>query len=487
MPQRRLAAFVLWALLVAACGTRLDVGTAGSGDSSAFAVRDQAPAAQNEASGTDVPAGQTAATGPVQGGTRTTTTTGTRQSGGAKAAVPGGNGGATDTGISATEIRVGNVSAITGPIPLFLPMPQAVQAYFRAVNDRGGVYGRKLTLVTCDDELNGTKRQACLKSLVEDKKVFAFVGSISAADENDAAYLEGQLKGAVPDVGGFALSYSRSHSSGHWSPMGALRRELAGTAQWEFIKAKTGWKKPMVFWHNIQISREQGQTLQFEVGEVAGIPRDQVRSAEVSPTQPDYNLQVGQAKANGIDAFFTSMEIASNIKLLRAIDNNRDTTWNPTVHFELATYDPDFIGVLGPRAKDVYVRIPHVPFSEPGFAPLAEYLSTRKKYFPNSDPTSFGLFGWVGARYFVEAIQKAGPVLTRAKLVDVLKTFTGSAPFTAGGLIGPNDNVRVQPFYCHVVTQVTEEGGTIDFRRVSGSGFLCSKTFNWRKPWPATD
>lgn len=479
---RSAAAVVCMSLLAAACGTRLDVNARGR----LAATRTEALSAGDDQP-TATLADDPVAAGSVQAGAggSTAAVSRGRAAGGTGGVAAGDNGGATDVGVTATEIRVGNVSAITGPLPSqFRPMAEAVQAYFKAVNDAGGINGRNLVLYGCDDEMNGQKRVGCLKSLVEDKKVFAFVGNLSAADENDAGYLDGQLKGVVPDVGGFALSYSRSSSASYWSPMGALRRELAGTGQWEFIKARTGFTKPMVFWHNIQISREQGQTLQKELATVLGISdENQIRSAEVSPTQPDFNLQVAQAKQNGIDAFFTSMEIASNIRLVRAVAQNRDASWNPTIHFELATYTADFIEALGPLAKGVYIRIPHTPFSEPSFPPMARYLSTLGKYFPHSTPASFGVFGWAGAGFFVRSLEKAGPKLTRAKLVEAMKSFTGPNAFTDGGLIGPNDNIRVQPFSCHVITQVTDEGGKLDFRRINGPGFVCSKTFKWRKAY----
>jgi branched-chain amino acid transport system substrate-binding protein len=477
MPAKRLALAVSLVLVASACGTRLPIDT-----SRAIA---EAPG-QAGSSGLDSQSEtvtQSQGTGDA-GTTQRAAAAGPRIAGGNAPRPAGGNGGATDVGITGNEIRVGNVSAIGGPLPgQFRPMAEAVQAYFRLVNERGGVYGRRLTLVGCDDELNGQKRQACLRSLVEDKHVFAFVGNLSAADEGDAAYLDGALKGAVPDVGGFALAYSHSNGSFYWSPMGALRRELAGTAQWEWIRAQTHFTKPVVFWHNINISREQGQTLLHELAVVTGVRDDQIRNYEVSPTVPDFNSQVLQAKQQGYDSFFTSMEISSNIRLVRAIANYRDPTWNPTIHFELSTYTQDFLEALGPLAKGVYIRIPHTPFSEPAFAPMAEYLQTLKRFFPASAPASFGVFGWVGAAFFVDALKKAGPNLTRAKLYDAMKTRIGASPFTAGGLIGANENIRSQPFYCHVIAQVTDEGGKLDFRRVSAPGFNCSKTFKWRDPF----
>ena len=56
-----------------------------------------------------------------------------------------------DTGATDTEIKVGNFFPYTGANSAFSGNAKALAAYFRKVNDEGGVNGRKITFITYDD------------------------------------------------------------------------------------------------------------------------------------------------------------------------------------------------------------------------------------------------------------------------------------------------------------------------------------------------
>src|SRR5439155_23502627 len=101
---------------------------------------------------------------------------------------PGGNGGATDVGVTATSITVGNISDLGGPVPgLFQGGPYGTKAYLDYINSQGGVYGRKLQLKVNDAQLDCTQNQAEYQNMVD--QVFAFVGSWSLNDSCGAQVL----------------------------------------------------------------------------------------------------------------------------------------------------------------------------------------------------------------------------------------------------------------------------------------------------------
>src|SRR5207253_2281636 len=67
------------------------------------------------------------------------------------AAPAGGNGGATDTGVTATSIKIGGTFFNGGYLDKYSQVAeQAASAYFKYVNDHGGVFGRKIEYVPCD-------------------------------------------------------------------------------------------------------------------------------------------------------------------------------------------------------------------------------------------------------------------------------------------------------------------------------------------------
>ena len=85
---------------------------------------------------------------------------------------------ASDVGITPTQITIGNVVTLTGPVPgLFAGGAAGTDAYFQYINSQGGVNGRKLVLKTGDDGLTCNGYQTQLQSI--GPSVFAFVGTWS--------------------------------------------------------------------------------------------------------------------------------------------------------------------------------------------------------------------------------------------------------------------------------------------------------------------
>jgi len=80
-------------------------------------------------------------------------------------------------GVTDTEIVVGNSAATSGAYaPVGVPFNSGIEAYFKMINDGGGVNGHKIVFKHTDDEFDPVKGKAALTKLIEDDKVFAIVG-----------------------------------------------------------------------------------------------------------------------------------------------------------------------------------------------------------------------------------------------------------------------------------------------------------------------
>ena len=56
-----------------------------------------------------------------------------------------------DTGVTDTEIKIGNIMPYSGPASAYGIIGKTMSAYFRMINDNGGVNGRKINFITYDD------------------------------------------------------------------------------------------------------------------------------------------------------------------------------------------------------------------------------------------------------------------------------------------------------------------------------------------------
>src|SRR5882672_436142 len=77
-----------------------------------------------------------------------------------------------DTGASDTEIKIGNVEAYSGPASAYGVIGKTEEAYFKMVNDQGGVNGRKINWISYDDGYSPPKTVEQVRKLIESDEVF---------------------------------------------------------------------------------------------------------------------------------------------------------------------------------------------------------------------------------------------------------------------------------------------------------------------------
>src|SRR4029450_4304659 len=77
----------------------------------------------------------------------------------------------TVVGVTATEIKIGNTNPYSGPASAYGTIGRAIGAYFKKVNDEGGINGRKIKYITYDDAYTPPKTVEMVRRLVEQDQV----------------------------------------------------------------------------------------------------------------------------------------------------------------------------------------------------------------------------------------------------------------------------------------------------------------------------
>ena len=109
---------------------------------------------------------------------------------------------AAEDGVTANRILLGQAAVFSGPAAqLGIQMRNGIKAYFNYVNERGGIYGRKLELITEDDRYEPSAAPAASKKLIEEHKVFALLGYVGTP--TGVAHLPVITQAKVPLVGMF--------------------------------------------------------------------------------------------------------------------------------------------------------------------------------------------------------------------------------------------------------------------------------------------
>src|SRR5580658_6387374 len=81
-------------------------------------------------------------------------------------------------GVTDTEIKIGNTGPYSGPASSYSTIPKCMAAYYRMVNDMGGVNGRKINFISYDDGYTPPKTVEMTRKLVEDDQVFLIAGAL---------------------------------------------------------------------------------------------------------------------------------------------------------------------------------------------------------------------------------------------------------------------------------------------------------------------
>jgi ABC-type branched-subunit amino acid transport system substrate-binding protein len=335
----------------------------------------------------------------------------------------GGNGGATDTGVTATTINLGQMVSNTGlAMGIFDGMLKSTKSYVDMVNAGGGVYGRKLQLTTQDDGFDQTKDTALCEPLVD--KSFAMVASMALAD----AGCYDKLKSSnIPDVSPVA-----------WDPRIPQLPNVfipAPNTYSNLIPAIQKALHPDI--KKVWLCETNGPGIAAQAApekkawESVGV---QVLDQGALPgNAADYTAAVVKAKnagADAVDCFSTSVTVTA--ALAKAISQQG---WKPKVMQGYSVYTSDFLKLAGSAADGWSYGI-GVPFMDQQAVLSTQAGKDYQKSVGETPQTINDTFGWEYMDLVVQALVKAGPNLTRASFADALKGFHN---FTANGLMPPWD------------------------------------------------
>jgi substrate-binding family protein len=389
-----------------------------------------------------------------------------------------------ETGITNKTISVGQIVSDSANLPAQLkPNYEGLTAYFRKINDAGGVCGRKLQITYRNDQGSGTQHDDDYTSLAQ--SVFAFVanssigesiGSRTYADQPpfDPTVRDNRTGEFVPDVGGLAYAYNRGQSRWHAGAVGSISPVLTGGGAYRgmlnIVRSEGRPCRKMGVVYLIEptfASEDQARLSQpaLESSWGGNLGRGNTRLYQASLSQPAevYRGLVENMIRDGMNCMGTFMDLGSNVNLV--IGAAQAGVWPPgrctradktqcfnMVYMPFAGYDPKFIRDVESRAKGASLKVlsflPHIPMNETGDPALRRYLADLrackgdKRYSQCSaaEPSTFSMIGYVSGIMFVDAVRACGAAPTRRCVMTYLR---GLRNFTGGGLLG-----RISPFKC---------------------------------------
>ena len=456
--RARIAALVLTALLVAACGTRLpDTAFVESQGSDSGAVIDQgsdggfAPGddlgSTDGAPTVDPSGGSDGGGGSTTGGSGGSVTGGSNGSGGSGGSTggnaPAGPNQASDVGITASTITLGTIVAENGVLgDAFAPAARGLRAWAAAINAKGGVGGRKVILKTCDDREDRTRALECARRLIEQDKVFALVATNTRAFGGAAQYIDDK---GVP-VLGIPISNSFYRYKHLWSgyPSGYVKdgktvgfkgniMSLSGGYRW--FKQNLGVTKAAVFAYDIDESKQAGDFISKGL-ELEGF---QVSSYAVSFAAPSFDQAVADMQNKGIEIVFDAMDDGANRKLCDAMERRKFSV-KAKVSTIVSMGDSVGNDYNDTCRNSVYITGESLPYTATSIPAIAEFRAAFARYQPGQELHQWALEAWAQAATVADGIRSMGAAPTRKGLEDF---FRGLRKYTAGGIMAGLEYVPI--------------------------------------------
>ncbi|MBC7702488.1 MAG: ABC transporter substrate-binding protein [Rhodoferax sp.] len=338
-----------------------------------------------------------------------------------------GRDAATAPGITADTVKIGGSLPLSGALSANgLAQVAGAQAYFKAVNDAGGVAfsdgkKRKIEYIAHDDAYDPGKLVVNFRQLVNQDKVLAVVGSFGTP--GNLAVMPETVQLGVPNI--FLVTgasvFSAEPAKNPWTIGWLPTYESEGKAFAEFIKAQGKPARVAVLSQNDDVGKAYVRGLEKEL---EGSQAQIVARQTYEPTDPTVDSQILNLAASKADWFFSAVNVprlqASGLKQIQL------TGWKPATF--VPTLTSNIAQVIKPSgAGDYFSELRSTTFikapASPQFAndpDVVEYLARMAKYSPGVDPNILNaVWGYASAETMVESLKAMKP-LSRQGLMDAV-------------------------------------------------------------------
>jgi ABC-type branched-subunit amino acid transport system substrate-binding protein len=292
-----------------------------------------------------------------------------------------------------------------------------------AVNDAGGINGRKIELLVEDDGYEPARSLAAARKLVDRDDVFAMTGLGTPTSVVVAKYLDGV---GVPFMFPMGASSSQLNQAGYKSLFmvhPAYLTQASIVTEWMIEHA--GVKTPCAIYQLDAAGEDHlaGVKKALDKNKMPVIAESFERGAT------DFSAQVLKLKAAGCDMIYTGATLEAAALMVTAADR---IGWHPKFVGFTTQADTALIKLLGPLAEGFYAADIMLKVDEPSPA-VDAYRANLKKYFPDAEPTFFTNYGYASMMAIADALREAGKDPTRKSFVAALEAWKSHDT----GLLGP--------------------------------------------------
>ena len=322
-----------------------------------------------------------------------------------------------DPGATDTEIKIGQTMVYSGSLSAYGTIGRSETAYFKMINDQGGINGRKINFISVDDAFSPPKTVEQIRRLVEQEEVLFIFQSLGTAPNTAIQKYLNAKKMPQLFVATGATKWGDPQNfpwTMGWQPN--YQTEAHIYAKY-LLQSKPGAKIAVLFQGD-----DYGKDYVKGLHDGLGSQADRLIVKEVSyeVTDPTVDSQIVTLQASGADTFVI---LATPKFAAQAIRKAYDIGWRPMTFIN--NVSASVATVLQPAGLEksvglitaLYLKDPTDPQWE-NDPQMKNWLAWMKKYYPEGDVKDVNnVYGYALGQTLVQVLKQCGDDLTRQNIM----------------------------------------------------------------------
>ena len=339
-------------------------------------------------------------------------------------------------GVTDTEIKLGQTSPYSGPASAYSVIAKTQLAYFKMINEQGGINGRKVNMISIDDAYSPAKTVEQTRKLVEQEEVAAILNPLGTPTGLAVRKYLNDKKVPQLFVGAGATLWG-DHEHFPYS-IGFQASYQAETAVYaKYVLTKKPDAKIALFYQNDDAGKDYGNGFKKGLGP-DNVKKMVVAEATYESTDPTIDSQIVKLKASGADVLFMHAIPKQAAQAIRKIG---EIGWKPDMFF-LAATSTSITSVLKPAGFDHSKGIiSSYSFKDPNDPQwqkdkdVQDWAAFMKNYFPDGNiQDQLIVYGYVVAEATVQVLKQCGDNITGENIMKQAANLDIALPMMLPGI-----------------------------------------------------
>ena len=355
-----------------------------------------------------------------------------------------------DVGASDTEIKIGNIMPYSGPASAYGVIGKVEEAYFKMINERGGINGRKINFISYDDGYSPPKAVERARTLVESDEVLLIFGSLGTP--SNSAIQRYMNDKNVPQL--FVATGATKFSDPKqfpWTMGWQANYQSESRVYVKYLLSNKPDAKIAVLYQNDDYGKDMLKGLRDGLGSRAASMIVALEGYEIS--EQSVRPRIVNLQSSGADVFFsfTTPKFAA-----LALKEVAQVGWSP-MYFQ-SSVGSSVASVLKPAGFENAQGIYSAAFAKDGADSrwasdegMKRFYSFLAKYAPDANRADGSVvYGYGQAQTIVQVLKQAGDDLTRKNIMRQAANLKYFVPDT----LLPGVKINTGPMDFHPIEQL---------------------------------